>query len=226
MKIGVLGTGGVGQTLAGKLAELGHEVVVGTRDVVQTLGRTAPDGYGNPSFATWLERHTAVQLGTFAEAAAHGELIVNATNGSAALEILHQAGAANLAGKTLLDITNPLDFSQGMPPTLFVKDSDSLAEQIQRTFPETHVVKSLNTLTAHLMVNPRALADGAHTVFVSGNDSAAKAQVTTLLESFGWQDIIDLGDISTARGTEMWLPIWLRLWGALQTPSFNLKIVR
>ena len=152
--------------------------------------------------------------------------IVNATNGSAALEILHQAGADNLAGKALLDVTNPLDFSQGMPPTLFVKDSDSLAEQIQRTFPETHVVKSLNTLTAHLMVNPRALADGAHTVFVSGNDSAAKTQVTTLLESFGWQDIIDLGDISTARGTEMWLPIWLRLWGALQTPSFNLKIVR
>ena len=226
MKIGVLGTGGVGQTLAGKLAELGHEVMVGTRDVAQTLGRTAPDGYGNPSFATWLEGHTAVQLGTFAEAAAHGELIVNATNGSAALEILHQAGAANLAGKALLDITNPLDFSQGMPPTLFVKDSDSLAEQIQRTFPEAHVVKSLNTLTAHLMVNPRALADGAHTVFVSGNDSAAKAQVTTLLESFGWQDIIDLGDISTARGTEMWLPIWLRLWGALQTPAFNLKIVR
>ncbi|MDA0243377.1 MAG: NAD(P)-binding domain-containing protein [Chloroflexi bacterium] len=226
MKIGVLGTGGVGQTLAGKLAELGHEVMVGTRDVAQTLGRTAPDGRGNPSFATWLEGHTAVQLGTFAEATAHGELIVNATNGSAALEILHQAGADNLAGKALLDVTNPLDFSQGMPPTLFVKDSDSLAEQIQRTFPEAHVVKSLNTLTAHLMVNPRALADGAHTVFVSGNDSAAKAQVTTLLESFGWQDIIDLGDISTARGTEMWLPIWLRLWGALQTPSFNLKIVR
>ncbi len=219
MKIGVLGTGGVGRTIAGKLAELGHEVMMGTRDVTQTRD-------DNLAVVTWLGENTAVELGTFTEAAAHGELIVNATNGAATLHILHLAGAANLAGKTLLDISNPLDFSQGMPPTLFVKDSDSLAEQIQRTFPETHVVKSLNTLTAHLMVNPQALADGAHTVFVSGNDTAAKAQVTAVLQSFGWQDIIDLGDISTARGTEMWLPLWLRLWGTLQIGSFNLKIVR
>ena len=135
------------------------------------------------------------------------------------------AGADNLAGKVLIDIANPLDFSQGMPPTLFVKDTDSLGEQIQRAFPETRVVKTLNTLTADLMVRPGTLAEGS-SVFVSGNDADAKAVVSTLLKEFGHTDVIDLGDLSTARGTEMLLPVWLRLWGALGTPIFNFKIVR
>ncbi|NTU64818.1 MAG: NADP oxidoreductase, partial [Chloroflexi bacterium] len=133
---------------------------------------------------------------------------------------------ANLNGKTLIDISNPLDFSKGMPPTLFVKDSDSLAEQIQRAFPKVNVVKTLNTMTASVMVNPGQLAGGDHTVFVSGNDAGAKAQVAELLKGFGWRDIIDVGDITTARGTEMLLPIWIRLMGALQTPFFNFKIVK
>jgi hypothetical protein len=167
-----------------------------------------------------------VQLGTFAQAAAHGELIINATNGFAALDILRSVGEANLGGKTLIDISNPLDFSKGMPPTLFVKDTDSLGEQIQRAFPQVKVVKTLNTMTASVMVNPGRLGGGDHTVFVSGNDAAAKAQVTELLTSFGWRDIIDVGDITTARGTEMLLPIWIRLMGALQTPFFNFKIVK
>jgi hypothetical protein len=113
-----------------------------------------------------------------------------------------------------------------MPPTLFVKDTDSLAEQLQRAFPATRVVKSLNTLTAHLMAHPKDLAGGDSTVFVSGDDAAAKATVTALLREFGWTDVLDLGDLSTARGTEMLLPIWLRLWGALGTPNLNFKIVR
>jgi len=143
------------------------------------------------------------------------------------LDGLKAAGEANLSDKILIDISNPLDFSKGMPPTLFIVDTDSLAEQIQRLFPATHVVKTLNTLSAHLMVNPNALADGDHHLFVSGNNADAKAAVTGYLKQwFGWKNVIDLGDITTARGTEMILPIWLRLWGALGTSNFNFKIVQ
>jgi len=142
------------------------------------------------------------------------------------MEALDAAGASALAGKVLIDVTNPLDFSAGFPPTLIVKDTDSLGEQIQRAFPQTRVVKSLNTLTASLMVDPASLADGSHSVFVSGNDASAKQTVIGLLQEFGHRDVIDLGDISTARGTEMWLPLWLRLMGTLGTAQFNLRIVR
>lgn len=226
MKIAVLGTGMVGQAIAGRLAELGHEVVVGTRDVAATLARTEPDGMGNPPFSAWSAAHPQVRLASFADAATAADLVVNATAGTVSLSALEAAGEKNLAGKVLLDIANPLDFSAGMPPALFVKDTDSLAEQIQRAFPDARVVKALNTMGAHLMVDPRQLADGDHTVFVSGNDPDAKMTVTELLTSLGHRDIIDLGDISTARGSEMLLPIWLRLWSALGTATFNFKIVR
>ncbi|MET7806085.1 NADPH-dependent F420 reductase [Micromonospora chersina] len=226
MKIAVLGTGMVGQALAGRLAELGHEVTVGTRDVAATLARTSPDGMGNPPYAAWAAEHPQVRLTPFADAAAGAELLVNATSGDVSIAALQAAGTDNLAGKILIDIANPLDFSKGFPPTLFVKDTDSLGEQIQAAFPQLRVVKALNTLTAALMVNPRALADGDHSIFVSGNDAEAKKVVTGLLESFGHTDVIDLGDITTARGTEMLLPVWLRLMGALDTPMFNFKIVR
>ncbi|KRF29098.1 NADPH-dependent F420 reductase [Phycicoccus sp. Soil802] len=218
MKIAVLGTGSVGQALAGRLLELGHDVVVGTRDPEATRSRSE-------SFVAWHDAHRDASLATFAEAAAAAELVVNATSGPGALPALESAGADQLAGKVVIDISNPLDFSAGFPPTLFVKDTDSLAEQIQRTFPQARVVKTLNTLTAALMVNPADLgADSS--VFVSGNDDAAKATVTELLQSFGHTDVIDLGDITTARGPEMLLPVWLRLMGALGTPTFNFKIVR
>ena len=225
MNIAVLGTGMVGQALAARLLELGHDVVVGTRDPEATRGRTEPDGMGNPPFSAWLEAHPAARLATFADAAAGAELVVNATSGSGAIPALEQAGADNLAGKVVLDISNPLDFSQGFPPTLFVKDTDSLGEQVQRAFPQARVVKTLNTLNASLMVNPKELGHES-SVFVSGNDETAKATVTELLQSFGHTDVIDLGDISTARGTEMLLPVWLRLMGSLGTATFNFKIVR
>jgi predicted dinucleotide-binding enzyme len=225
MKIGVLGTGTVGRTMAARLAELGHEVTVGTRDAASTLARSEPDTMGNPPFSVWLAQHSQVTLGSFAEAA-QGEIVVNATGGSASIEVLTQCGADSLAGKVLLDIANPLDFSQGMPPTLFVKDTDSLAERIQRAFPEARVVKALNTMTAALMADPGQLGGGDHTTFVSGNDDQAKKTVTALLESLGHTDVIDLGDVATARGSEMLMPIWLRLWGALGTSMFNFKIVR
>ena len=226
MKIAVLGTGMVGQAVAAKLADLGHEATIGTRDPQATLARTEPDGMGNPPFSAWHAEHPRVRLATFAEAAEQAELVVNATNGGVSLEVLNQAGTANLAGKVLLDIANPLDFSRGFPPTLFVKDTDSLGEQIQRAFPETRVVKSLNTMTAALMAEPALAAGGDHSVFVSGDDADAKQSVIDLLTSLGHTDVIDLGDLSTARGTEMLLPVWLRLMGALGTPMFNFKIVR
>jgi predicted dinucleotide-binding enzyme len=228
MKIGVLGTGMVAQAIAGKLESLGHAVMVGTRDVAATLARSTPDGMGNPPFSAWAKQHAAVKLGTFAQAAQHGEMLVNATSGMASLAALQQAGAANLAGKTLIDIANPLDFSKGMPPTLSVCNTDSLGEQIQRAFPAAKVVKTLNTMNANLMVNPGLLAGGEHAVFVSGNDATARAQVTQLLQSFGWQSrsIIDLGDISSARGVEMVVPLWLSLMGALQIPLFSFNVVR
>lgn len=226
MNIGVLGTSVVGQTISGKLVELGHDVVVGTRDVAQTLARTDPHPLGSPPFSAWLQQHAGARVGTFADAAGHGETLINATNGMASLDALSQAGASHLNGKILLDIANPLDFSQGMPPTLSVCNTDSLGEQIQRAFPAVKVVKTLNTVTASLMVHPRQLADGEHHIFVSGNDADAKAQVSRLLTTwFGWKHIIDLGDITTARSTEMYLPIWLQLWGALGTGMFNIQVI-
>ncbi len=226
MKIAVLGTGSVGRILAARLAELGHDVVVGTREVAATLARTAAAGRDEPPFAAWLDANPTVALADYAGAAASAELVVNATNGAGTLAALGQAGAENLAGKVLVDVSNPLDFSAGMPPTLFVKDTDSLGEQIQRAFPDARVVKTLNTLTGALQADPAVLAGGDHTVFVSGDDAEAKQAVTSLLESLGHRDVIDLGDITTARGPEMYLPLWLRLWGALGTGQLNIKVVR
>lgn len=226
MHIAVLGTGMVGQAIAARLDELGHDVVLGTRSPGVALARTEPDAMGNPGIGVWATEHPTVPLATFHDAASSAELVVNATGGSVSLEVLTAAGAANLAGKVLVDVANPLDFSQGMPPTLFVKDTDSLGEQIQRAFPDAKVVKTLNTMNAHLMANPEQLAGGDHSVFVSGDDAAAKHLVTELLTSMGHTDVVDLGDISTARGPEMLLPVWLRLWGALGTPAFNFKVVR
>ncbi|MDG4835366.1 NAD(P)-binding domain-containing protein [Micromonospora sp. WMMD967] len=217
MRIAVLGTGSVGQAVAARAAELGHQVTIGTRDVAATRAG---------AYAAWAAEHPGVGLATLTAAAADAELVVNATSGSGSLPALTAAGAANLAGKVLLDIANPLDFGAGFPPTLTVHNTDSLAERIQREFPQAKVVKSLNTMTAELMVHPRRLADGAHSVFVSGDDDEAKRIVTGLLVSFGHTDVIDLGDLSTARGTEMMLPLWLRLYGRLDTADFNIKVVR
>ena len=217
MNIAVLGTGVVGRTVAARLAELGHRVTIGTRDPAATLART--------EYADWAAGHPDVRLATFADAAAGAGLVVNASSGAASIEVLGLAGADHLTDTVLLDISNPLDFSAGMPPTLFVKDTDSLAEQIQRAFPGARVVKALNTLTAELMVRPGTLPEGS-TVFVSGDDADAKAEVTALLTELGHTDVIDLGDLSTARGTEMLLPLWLRLMGALGTATFNVKVVR
>ncbi|WP_051247924.1 NADPH-dependent F420 reductase [Nocardioides halotolerans] len=217
LEIAVLGTGPVGRAVAGGLARVGHEVTLGTRDPGGTAGRE--------EYAAWAAEHPGVGLATFAQAAGGAALVVNAAGGDVALGVLASAGGENLAGKVLLDISNPLDSSRGFPPTLFVKDDDSLAETIQRAHPDARVVKSLNTMNNALMVDPQRLGEDT-TVFVSGDDPDAKAVVTALLHQLGHGDVIDLGGIETARGPEMWLPLWIRINLALGGNDFNLKIVR
>ncbi len=225
MKVAVLGTGGVGRTLAGKVADLGHDTVIGTRDPVALMARSEPDMMGNPPFSAWHGDHDGIRVASFAEAGAHGEFVVNATAGVASLAVLEAVGEANLAGKVLLDIANPLDFSQGMPPSLSVCNTDSLAEQIQSAFPASRVVKSLNTVTAALMVDATSVGDGEHAMFISGNDAAAKAEVTTILRDwFGWKHVMDLGDLTGARAMEMYLPLWLRIFTSTGNPVFNIAI--
>lgn len=227
MRIGILGTGMVGQALAMKLTETGHEVVMGTRDPKTTLSRVEPDMYGNPSFSEWKKGNPAIGVSTFSDTAHNAELIINATAGMQSLEVLRAAGLENLANKVLIDIANPLDFSGGMPPSLGIVNKDSLGEQIQAAFPKTKVVKTLNTMGSAVMVNPGSVAQGNHDVFMCGNDAQAKKAVSEILiRDFGWKDVIDMGDITNARGTEMLLPIWVRLYGKLQTPLFNFKIAR
>ena len=227
MKIAVLGTGMVGQAVAGRLAELGHEVTVGTRDVAATMARTAPDAMGNPPYrglGRRPPRRCAWPPSPTRPPAA--ELLVNATSGGVSIAALAAAGTGEPGGQGAHRHRQPAGLLPGFPPSLFVKDTDSLGEQIQAAHPELKVVKALNTLTAALMANPARLAGGEHSVFVAGNDPDAKKTVTGLLESFGHTDVIDLGDLSAARGTEMVMPLWLRLMGALNTPMFNFKVVR
>ena len=213
MRIAVIGTGIVGRTLAHGLAAQGHDVVVGTRD---------PDTTG--ARAEWAGSNLSLTM--LASAATGVELVVNATNGAASLAALGEVGEEHLAGKVLLDVANPLDFSHGFPPTLSVKDTDSLAEQIQRAFPAARVVKSLNTVAASVMVAPGSVGDGSTSMFVAGDDAAARAEVAGLLAELGWRDVVHLDGLHNARGMEMYLPLWVRLMGALGTSEFNLKIVR
>jgi hypothetical protein len=230
MKIAIIGTGIVGKTIASKLVELNHDVMMGTRNVSDKLASTATDNYGNPPFGEWIKTNSKVKLGSFAEAAAFGELVVNATNGSNSITALILAGTKNLVGKVLIDISNPLDFSNGMPPSLLpgLNNTNSLAEEIQRTFPDTMVIKTLNTMWCGLMVNPNLVGNGDHINFISGNNSEAKNKVIKLLNQFGWLDknILDIGDITGARATESLLPIWLKVMGVTKNGAFNFRLVR
>ena len=216
MKIGIFGTGVVGQTIGRKLLTLGHEVKLGSRNAT------------NEKAAAWARQVGAQgSSGTFADAALFGELVFNATSGAGSLEALGAAGAERLKGKILIDIANPLDFSKGMPPSLFTGNTDSLGEAAQRLLPETKVVKALNTVNCELMVDAGRVANAEHDLLIAGNDAEAKARVTELLGAwFGWKHVVDLGDISASRGTESYLLLWLKLWGAAKTAEFNIKLVR
>lgn len=216
MDIAILGTGMVGSAIGSKLVQLGHKVKMGSRTA------------GNEKAVAWVNTEgSSASQGTFADAAAFGSLVFNCTSGTGTLEALKLAGAANLKGKILIDVSNPLDFSKGMPPSLSICNTDSLGERIQKDYPDAKVVKALNTTNAQVMVDPGRLAGGDHTLFMCGNDADAKAEVAGLLkQGFGWKDVLDLGDITAARGQEMILPLWLRIWGSLNTGSFNFKVVR
>jgi len=214
MRLAVLGTGMVGNAIATRLVELGHEVTMGSRTA------------GNERAVAWAatagERGHA---GTFADAAEFGELIFSCIAGVHTLEALDAAGRSHLEGKVIVDVANPLDFTHGMPPTLSVCNTDSLGEQIQRTFPECRVVKALNTMNCSVMVDPASLP-GDHVAFVCGSYADAKQEVIALLETFGWPRarVVDLGDIAASRGTEMYVSLWLRLWGAVGGPHFNITL--
>jgi 8-hydroxy-5-deazaflavin:NADPH oxidoreductase len=215
MKIAIFGTGMVGTTIGTKLISLGHEVKMGSRTV------------DNVKATAWVEANgkTASQ-GTYADAAAFGALAFNCTAGTGSLAAIEAAGPKNLAGKVLVDVSNPLDFSKGMPPSLSVCNTDSTAEQLQRACPDAKVVKALNTMNCTLMVDP-SLIKGEHDVFLSGNDAGAKGQVREILEGwFGWKNVVDLGDLTAARGQEMFVVLWVRMYGALQSPMFNIHVMR
>ena len=218
MKIAVLGTGMVGDTIGSRLIELGHEVKMGSRTA------------GNEKAKSFVDKHKErASAGSFADAAAFGDIIINCTAGAGSIEALNMAGKANLNGKIIVDIANPLDFSNGMPPSLIpaLSNTHSLGEEIQKNFPAAKVVKTLNTMWCGLMVNPAMINGGEHTNFICGNDVEAKQKVKGLLNEFGWknENILDLGDISSARGTESVLPVWLRIWNATQNGAFNFKLV-
>lgn len=215
-KIAVLGTGTVGDTIGSRLIELGHSVMMGSRTV------------NNEKAMAFVAKHEGkAKAGLFADAAAFGEIIFNCTAGMGSIEALKLAGEKNLNGKIIIDLANSLDFSKGMPPSLGIVNTNSLGEEIQRTFPQTKVVKTLNTMWCGLMVNPAMINGGDHNVFVCGNDVDAKNRVKEILNSFGWMEktILDLGDITKSRGTEMYLPLWLSIYGATNNGAFNIKIV-
>ena len=215
-KIAILGTGTVGNTIGSKLVDLGYNVMMGSR--------TADNEKSKAFVAKYPGKASA---GTFSDAAAFSDVIFNCTAGGATMEVMKQAGEKNLSGKVLIDVSNSLDFSKGMPPVLSIVNTTSVGEEIQKAYPKLKVVKALNTMWCGLMVNPAMINGGDHSTFVSGNDKDAKETVKHILKSFGWQEknILDLGDITSARGTEMYLPIWLRIYGATNNGAFNIKIV-
>lgn len=215
MKAAVLGTGNVGATIGKKLLELGYSVIMGSR--------TADNAKANE----FANSHNKATAGTFDDAAAFGDVIFNCISGAGTLPAFSTISPSHVQGKVIIDISNPLDFSNGMPPTLFASNNTSLGEQLQELLPNAHVVKTLNTMWCGLMVNPCLIGNAEHQVFVSGNSADAKKQVIQLLQGFGWKMpfILDLGNITTARGTEMYLPLWLRIWQSTGNGTFNIRIV-
>lgn len=224
MKIGIIGGGGVGQALGQALLTLGHGVTIGIRNPSpEELGKPRPQG---KPLTEWLAE-TGGTVSTMAQAAASADLVINATAGEASLEALALAGADNLAGKVLIDLSNPLDFSKGFPPALSAQYSGhtSVAEQIQAAFPAAHVVKAFNTVGVAIIVNP-GLIKADHDLFLSGNDAGAKATVTELARGLGWQSFLDLGDIKGARAQETIVLVWLQIMGATGGTTHNLHVAR
>lgn len=209
MQIAILGTGAVGPALGKALTAAGHHVTIGTRDPEQTRAR---------------EQWAGIDLPLAAYQDLDAEVLINATSGMGSLPALKGVGDA-LNGKVVIDTSNALDFSHGFPPSLFISNTDSLAEQLQRELPAARLVKMFNTMANEVMVNPRGLGDDS-TVFIAGNDAAARQTAASLAADLGWRDVFDLGDLTAARGLEMYLPLWVRIYGQLGRAEFNIKLVR
>jgi 8-hydroxy-5-deazaflavin:NADPH oxidoreductase len=225
MKVAILGTGNVGQTLAEKFISNGHSVIIGTRNPEDTLSKS-----GENSFSEWLSKNNSAKLESFANAVKESEIILIALNGANAVNALQTCSKQDFGNKIVIDLTNPLDFSKGFPPILIegLNNSNSLGEEIQKFIPNAKVVKTLNTMWCGLMLNPSLINNGNHINFVCGNDLNAKQTVTELLMSFGWakENILDLGDITNSRGTEAYLLLWTRIYGATKSGAFNFGIIK
>ena len=209
MQIAILGTSAVGPALGKAFTAAGHDVTIGTRDPVQTRAR---------------EQWAGVDLPLAAYRDLEADVFINATSGSGSLAALDAVGDA-VNGKVVIDTSNPLDHSQGFPPSLFVSNTDSLAEQLQRALPKVRLVKMFNTMANEVMVNPRGLSEDS-TIFVAGNDPDARQTAAALAADLGWADVFDLGDLTGARALEMFIPLWVRMYVHLGRPNFNIKVVR
>lgn len=227
MNIAVIGTGMVGRSISAKLAQLGHKVVMGTRDIEKTYAHTETDMFGNIPFSQWQQDNSSVELNTFSEAAANAELLFVCTHGSNSKAVLELTGRENLKGKTIIDLSNGLVFGEvGEQPKLDPVNTNSVGEQLQAAFPEANIVKTLNNIQHTVMVNP-ALVQGSHNVFISGESENAKSDVKSILRSFGWQteQIVDLGGITYSRAMEMNVLLWWRMYELLGNGEFNFQIM-
>ena len=220
MHIGIVGAGPVAQTIGTALIQNGHRVLLGSRTA------------SNEKAAAWLHHNgSSANLGTFSEAASFGELLFICLQATAAVDVLTAIDPELFRSKVVIDVTNPLDFSKGMPPSLLPQYSNnhSLGEHMQQTLPQAFVVKALNTVTARLMVNALLVNDGNHNLFICGNDKEAKSKVKHLLaENFYWKPelIIDMGGIESARLTEAIIPFWVGVMQIMGTSLFNYQLVK
>jgi len=227
MKIAVLGTGMVGKTLAAALVKAGHTVAIGTRSPDATLAKDVPMEAEPIRYEDWLAARDGIAMHTFADAAVDADMVISSLSGKHAVPTLSQL-AESLSGKVVVDTTNPLDFPDGPAPLLTVMNDDSLSEQIQRALPDARIVKALNTVGFSVMTRPAEIAGGNHILPICGNNSEAKTTVRSVLAELGWTEsqMIDLGDLSNARGMEAYMLYWFRLMHALGTADFNIAIQR
>lgn len=207
MKVGIFGTGNVGRTIAEKFASEGNEVMIGTRDVEDTLAKTEPDAMGNPAYKAWQKNNLRVKLGSFEDTAKFGELIVISTSGNAAKKAIELGGKENFSGKIVIDMTNPVESS--VPPKYYGEFGNSIGEQVQHLLPEAKVVKTFNQMGVQIVVNPQR-EDGDPVLFLAGNDTEAKLQVSEIAKKWGWKEVVDFGDISQSFWLETLVMLWIQ----------------
>ena len=212
-RVGVLGSGEVGRRLAAGFRSRGHDVMIGSRDP------------GKPELREWQSNDgTGIEAGTFAETAAHGELLVLAVLGNAAEEAIANAGLENFSGKVVIDAMNPLDFSGGFPPKLSITGEDSLGERVQHALPDAKVVKAFNTIGNPYFVDP-SFSEGQPTMLIAGDDEGAKRTVADVLADFGWPDAVDIGGIEGSRELEAICIVWIKTGGLRGSWDHGFKLL-